>query len=79
MEFQSFIKAIEAEFEEIKPGTLNGDTVMSDMLSWNSLNALIIMTIIKEQFNIELEAEEFDASLTLTELFRSIQAKGVSK
>ena len=75
---ERLIKAIEENFEELMPGSVNPETRFEQLIVWNSFNALVIYTIVKEEFGIEVPWADFKNLHTVSELHAYIlQIKGL--
>lgn len=75
MEIQEFIKKIEAEFEEITPGTIVPESKFRDVLDWSSVNALTVIALVDCEYDVILTAEDFMKSETIQDIFSIIQSK----
>ena len=47
MKIEDFIAKLEEEYEDITPGTLKPQSVFREVFEWNSINALIMIAIVK--------------------------------
>ena len=74
-DINDFIKKIEAEFEEISPGTLKPDTSFREMKDWSSMHALIIIALIDTEYGVSVNAEDMRSVSTIRELFDLISNK----
>ncbi len=45
---EDFIKKIEDEFDELEPGKLKPESVFREMFDWNSINALVLIAMVKQ-------------------------------
>ncbi len=75
MEILEFIKKIEAEFEDVKPGELKPKSRFAEVLEWNSVNALTIIALVDCEYDVILTAEDFLKSETVQDIFNIIQSK----
>ncbi|MBI2968059.1 MAG: acyl carrier protein [Bacteroidetes bacterium] len=78
-DINDFIKKIEAEFEEISPGSLNPGTNFREMKDWSSMHALIIIALIDTEYGISLNGEHMRSVSTIKELFDLIGKKKVTQ
>ena len=74
-DINDFIKKIEAEFEEISPGTLKPETNFREMKDWSSMHALIIIALIDTEYGVSVNAEDMRSVSTIRELFDLISNK----
>ena len=72
MTIQDLINAIEANFQEIKPGSVKADTNMHDLSIWNSFNMLLILTVVKEEFGVTVLWQELKNMKTVDDLYNAI-------
>ncbi len=75
MEIAEFIKQIEAEFEDLKPGLLKPESNFREMFDWNSVNALIIIAMISTEYDVTITAEDLRNSKTVTDLYNIIKSR----
>jgi acyl carrier protein len=72
---EEFIKHIEAEFEDLEPGTLKPESNFRDAFEWNSINALILIALIKTEYNVSINAEDIQKSKTVNDIFEIVKSK----
>lgn len=72
---EEFIKKIEEEFEDIEPGKLKPESNFREMFDWNSINALIIIALVKTEYDVVINAEDIASSKTVKDLYNVIQSK----
>lgn len=72
---EEFIKHIEAEFEDLEPGTLKPESNFRDAFEWNSINALILIALIKTEYNVSINAEDIQKSKTVHEIYEIVKSK----
>lgn len=70
-----FTRKIEAEFEEISPGTLTPDTQYRSIESWSSMHALIIIAFFDSNFNIALTGADLKSAQSIRDLYAIVQQK----
>ncbi len=75
MKIENFIKKIEKEFDDLEPGKLKPDSNFRDIFEWNSINALIIIAMIKTEYNVAISADDLNSSKTTRDLFNIIQSR----
>jgi acyl carrier protein len=75
MKIDDFIVHLEDEYEDIKPGTLKPDSVFREVFEWNSINALILIALVKTEYDITINAEDIATSKTVADLYNIIQAR----
>jgi acyl carrier protein len=72
---EEFIKNIEAEFEDLLPGKLKPESNFRDAFEWNSINALILIALIKTEYNVSINAEDIQKSKTVNDLFAIVKSR----
>ena len=72
---EKFIKDIEAEFDDLEPGKLTPESNFRDAFEWNSINALILIALIKTEYNVSINAEDIQKSKTVNDLFDIVKSR----
>jgi acyl carrier protein len=75
MKIKEFIEKIEAEFEEIKPGTIMPETGFRELDLWSSMHALIIIALIDTEYEVVINGEELRSVSTIQQLFDLVKNK----
>jgi acyl carrier protein len=75
MKIEDFITRLEEEYEDLAPGTLKPGSVFREVFEWNSINALILIAMVKTEYDITINAEDISKSKTITDLFRIIETR----
>lgn len=75
MKIEDFIAKLEEEYEDLAPGTLNPGSVFREVFEWNSINALILIALVKTEYDVTINAEDIATSKTVEDLFRIITAR----
>ena len=75
MNIDEFTRSLEAEFEELTPGTINPDTDYRTIKGWSSMHALIIIAFVDINFDITLNGAELKETKTIRDLYNVIQQK----
>jgi acyl carrier protein len=73
MDIQDLCSALEQNFSELKPGTLQGNSRLSDLIIWNSFNVLVIHMIVKDEYGLEVQWKDFKEMHTIEDLFNFIK------
>ena len=74
MRIEDFILKIEEELDDLEPGKLTPDSNL-EAFALNSINVLIIIALIKTEYDVVIEAEDFAASKTITDVFNIVKEK----
>ena len=72
---EDFIKNIEAEFEDLEPGKLKLESNFREAFEWNSINALILIALIKTEYNVSINAEDIQKSKTVNDIFEIVKSR----
>jgi acyl carrier protein len=75
MKIEDFITHLEAEYEDLAPGSLKPGSIFREVFEWNSINALILIAMVKIEYDVTINAEDIASSQTVEDLFRIIQAR----
>ncbi|MCX6250123.1 MAG: acyl carrier protein [Bacteroidetes bacterium] len=75
MKIEDFIAKLEEEYEDIAPGTLKPQSVFREVFEWSSINALILIALVKTEYDVVINAEDIAASKTIEDLYKIIQAR----
>ncbi|MCK9612060.1 MAG: acyl carrier protein [Bacteroidales bacterium] len=75
MDINELIKKIEAEFEDLKPGSLKPESRFRKVLDWNSVNALTIIALVDSDYDVLLTAEDFMKSETVQDVYNIIVSR----
>jgi acyl carrier protein len=72
---EDFIKNIEAEFEDLEPGKLKPESNFREAFEWNSINALILIALIKTEYNVSINAEDIQKSKSVNDIFEIVKSR----
>jgi acyl carrier protein len=72
MELGAFVRKLEAEFEELEPGTLSASTNYRQLSTWSSMHALIVIAFVDAEFDIVLKPEELRQTQTVEDLYNLV-------
>jgi acyl carrier protein len=72
---EDFILKLEAEFEDLEPGKLKPESNFREAFEWNSINALILIALIKTEYNVSINAEDIQKSKTVSDIFEIIKSR----
>ncbi|MCX6283597.1 MAG: acyl carrier protein [Bacteroidetes bacterium] len=75
MKIEDFIARIEEEYEDLRPGILKPGSVFREVFEWNSINALILIAMVKVEYDVTIKAEDIANSKTVEDLFRIVQSR----
>ncbi|MDQ3047164.1 MAG: acyl carrier protein [Bacteroidota bacterium] len=75
MDVSSFIKKIENEVDELKPGTLQPDTAFRSIPEWSSMHALIIIALVDMEYDVTITGDDLRKCTTINDLFNFVKSK----
>lgn len=75
MQLQEFIDRFAQEFAEVEPGQITSETVFRDLDEWSSMQALIIIAMIDEEFGVTLSAEDMRNSKTVGDIYTKVSSR----
>lgn len=75
MGVNEFIKKVENEFEDLKPGVLKPDSVIREHFEWDSVNALVFIALVNVEYDVVITAEDLQNSETVQDVYSVIQNK----
>jgi acyl carrier protein len=75
MNIAEFINHIEDEFDEIKPGVLKPDSQFREVFEWNSINALILIAMVKTEYDVTLTADDLIKSKTVEDIYMLVESR----
>ncbi|MGE5382507.1 MAG: acyl carrier protein [Omnitrophica WOR_2 bacterium] len=75
MNIQDFIVKIEEEFDDIQPGSLKPESIFREVFEWNSINALILIAMVKTEYDVTVNAEDIANSKTVEDIYHIIESR----
>lgn len=75
MKIDDFITRIEEEFDDLTPGTLKPESIFREVFEWNSINALILIAMVKTEYDVAINAEDIANSKTVEDIFKIIESR----
>jgi acyl carrier protein len=75
MNIDEFIKHIEDEFDDLKPGVLKPDSHFREAFEWNSINALIMIAMVKTEYDVTMTAEDLINSKTVQDIYNIVESR----
>lgn len=75
MELKEFIELFAEEFDETPAEAFQPDTKYRELDEWSSLSALSIISMVDENFDLQLTGADLRSAKTIKELFKLIQSK----
>ena len=75
MNISAFIAKVEAEFEDVEPGTLTPTTILKEAFTWDSVNALIFLAHVNVEYDVEISANELIEAVSINDLYELVESK----
>ena len=75
MKIDEFIKHIEDEFDDLKPGVLKPESNFREAFEWNSINALIMIAMVKTEYDVTMTAEDLINSKTVQDIYNIVESR----
>jgi acyl carrier protein len=75
MNIDEFILKIEEEFDDITPGTLKPESKFRAAVEWNSVNALIFIALISNEYDVVINGLDIEKALTVQDLFEIVKKR----
>jgi acyl carrier protein len=72
MTIQDFIARLEEEFDDLEPGKLKPETAFREAFEWSSVNALILIALVKTEYDVTINAADITQSKTVNDLYQII-------
>lgn len=74
MEINDFIQNFADQFDETDASVFTPETNFRDLDEWGSLIALSVMSMVDDEYDVQLTAEEMRATNTIQELFNVVNS-----
>lgn len=75
MELNEFVEKFANQFEDSDVKNVKEDTFFRNLETWDSLTGFAVLTMIEDDFNVELTVEEFKSVNTPVEMYNLILKK----
>ena len=75
MELNDFIANFAEQFDDTDPEIFNADTSIEDLDEWSSLNALSIIAMVDDEYDVTLKGDDLRKSKTINDLFNIVKSK----
>jgi acyl carrier protein len=74
MNLDSFIKNIARQIDK-DPSKLSGDTILTDIDGWSSLEALFVLLMVDELYKVNVSGDDLRKLETIEDLYNFIKSK----
>lgn len=75
MELQDFIKKFADQFDDTELSEFTGDVDFHNLDEWSSLNALSIIAMVDEEYDVKLTGNEIREAKSIQDLFDIVKGK----
>lgn len=75
MELKEFIEKFAEQFDEVEITELNTETKFRELEGWTSLVALMIITMIDEEYNITITGDDMKKQTTIGDLYNLVASR----
>ena len=75
MEIKEFIENFIEQFEDEPTCEVTAETVFRDIDGWSSIVALSFMSMVDEEYDVQLTADEMRKANTIGDLFNTVSSK----
>ena len=70
-----FIENFAGEFDHTDPSVFTADTVYHNLDEWSSLIAMCIVSMVEDEYDVELKGDDIRNARTIGELFNTVMSK----
>lgn len=75
MDMDTFIEQVSEQFDDLEGVEITPDSVFRDLPSWCSLVALSIISMIDEEYGVQLKGDDIRTSKTIRDIFDKVVAR----
>lgn len=75
MKIEDFVKNFAEQFENTDIALFKPDTRFRELGEWSSIVALTIMSMIDDEYDVQLKGDEMRAATTIQDLFNTVESK----
>jgi acyl carrier protein len=75
MGIENFIRKIEGEFDELQPGLLKPESRFREVFEWNSINALILVAMVKTEYDVALSPADLIVTKSVQDIYNIIEIR----
>lgn len=72
---EEFVQKVEAEFDDLEPGTLLPDTKYRELEDWSSMHALVVIAFIDIEYGVTVKGEDLRSTETMRDIYHVVQSK----
>lgn len=75
MEWKDFIEKFAEQYDDVDVTTLNAETNFRELDGYTSLVALLVITMIDEEYNVTVTGDDMKKSVTIGDLFNLVSSR----
>lgn len=75
MELKDFIEKFSEQFDDVDVTTLSAETKFREIDGYTSLVALLIITMIDEEYNVTVTGDDMKKQVTIGDLFNLVASR----
>lgn len=75
MKLNDFIVNFAEQFDDTNAEEFKADTNLKDLEEWSSLNALSVISMVDDEYDVTLKGDDIRNSKTIEDLFNLIKSK----
>lgn len=75
MEINSFIENFAAQFDDTEADDFKPDTRLIDIEEWSSINALSVIGMVDEEYDVTLKGDDIRDATTIEDLYNIIKSR----
>lgn len=75
MELQEFIENFADQFDHTDASVFTPETVFHDLDEWSSLIALCVVTMVADEYNVNLKGDDIRNAHTIEDLYNTVKSK----
>lgn len=72
MKIEEFITNLEDQYDDVERGKIKPQSKLREAFEWNSINALIIIALIKTEYDVDIDADDLRKAQTIQDLYDMI-------
>ena len=75
MDIKNFINNFSEVLDDMDPSELTPETKFRDLDDWSSICALGLITMLKEEYDVQLSGKEFQEADTIQKLYDAVKER----
>lgn len=75
MDLSTFVENFSAQFDDIDASEFTPAVVYKDLEEWSSLTALSIISMVDDEYDVQLKGDDIRNSSTIEDLYNIVKSK----